>query len=173
MRLDTLASVVALVSTTCSALHTAEQQPLIGVEQIASADKLNLTHDLVAFHKGLVEIESITGNEEAVGEWLADSLQSQGYTVEKQYLSKNPARFNVLAWPGAQRNARVIFSSHIDTVSPSISLINHNLQTSHSSNHDRSRHSFPTSSRSSRTTIPSPAAAPLMPRAVSLHKSSR
>jgi acetylornithine deacetylase len=127
MRLDTLASVAALALTICSARYTAEQRPLNGVDQITSADKLNLTHDLVAFHKGLVEIESITGNEEAVGEWLADSLQSQGYTVQKQYLSKDPARFNVLAWPGAQKNAKILLSSHIDTVSSLISLMKHDL----------------------------------------------
>jgi acetylornithine deacetylase len=120
MHIQALASVVALVSTFCSARQFVEQRPLNAIDRSVSANKLSLTHDLISFHKGLVEIESISGNEQAVGEWLAASLQSQGYTVQKQYLSKDPVRFNVLAWPGSQRDVKVLLSSHIDTVSQSI-----------------------------------------------------
>ena len=74
-----------------------------------------LTSDLIAFHKNLTQIESITGNEAAVGEWLVSSLKSQGYSVEKQYVEKHPARFNILAWP-SKRDAKVLLSAHIDTV---------------------------------------------------------
>jgi acetylornithine deacetylase len=81
---------------------------------------LDLTHDLLGFHKNLTQIESITGNEKEVGEWLYDSLASQGYHVEKQVLSEDPLRFNVLAWPGSKREAEVLISSHIDTVSDRI-----------------------------------------------------
>ena len=73
----------------------------------------SLTHDLIAFHKNLTQIESITGNEAAVGEWLVASLKSQGYSVEKQYLQKEPARFNVFV---GKKDATVLLSSHIDTV---------------------------------------------------------
>lgn len=84
----------------------------------AEKHHLSLTHDLIAFHKNLTQIESITGNEKGVGEWLVSSLLSQGYNVEKQYVEKKPARFNVLAWPGKERDAKVLLSSHIDTVRP-------------------------------------------------------
>ena len=105
---------LALVTTHAWALSgQLSQEPLQKV-----TTKLNLTHDLLAFHKGLVEIESITYNEQAVGEWLSDSLVSQGYSVERQYLSHSPDRFNVLAWPGSSKNATVLLSSHIDTVPP-------------------------------------------------------
>lgn len=83
----------------------------------AAYKHLDLTHDLFAFHKNLTQIESISGNEKEVGEWLVDSLASQGYHVEKQVVSKDPLRFNVLAWPGSKRDAEVLISSHIDTVS--------------------------------------------------------
>ncbi|EME82928.1 uncharacterized protein MYCFIDRAFT_188143 [Pseudocercospora fijiensis CIRAD86] len=79
-----------------------------------------LAHDLISFHRDLVEIESISGNEKPVGDWLAKSLQAQGYNVEKQYLSRQPERFNVLAWPGDVRDAKVMLTSHIDTVPPFI-----------------------------------------------------
>jgi len=77
---------------------------------------LHLTRDLINFHKNLTELESITYNEENVGEWLVASLESQGYHVERQYVEKKPARFNVLAWPGVKREAKLLLSSHIDTV---------------------------------------------------------
>ncbi|KAM0722053.1 hypothetical protein Q7P37_002979 [Cladosporium fusiforme] len=84
----------------------------------AAYKHLDLTHDLFALHKNLTQIESISGNEKEVGEWLTDSLVSQGYHVEKQVVSKDPLRFNVHAWPGSKRDAEVLISSHIDTVPP-------------------------------------------------------
>lgn len=92
------------------------QEPLVSSD--AGKKKLSLTSDLIGFHKNLTQIESISGNEKEVGDWLAASLKSQGYNVEKQYISKDPERFNVLAWPGKNRDAKVMLSSHIDTVSP-------------------------------------------------------
>nr|POE48411.1 putative carboxypeptidase [Quercus suber] len=79
----------------------------------------HLALDVVEFHKNLTQIESITGNEAEVGNWLANSLKSQGYNVEKQYVQKHPDRFNVYAWRGEHRHApKVLMSSHIDTVPP-------------------------------------------------------
>lgn len=85
--------------------------------QAAKSHRLHLTHDLLGFHQNLTQIESVTGNESYVGEWLAHSLESQGYHVEKQVVSEHPPRFNVLAWPGQKREAQVLLSSHMDTVS--------------------------------------------------------
>jgi acetylornithine deacetylase len=75
-----------------------------------------LTDDLIAFHKNLTQIESITYNEEAVGKWLANSLKRQGYNVEKQLVDEKAGRFNVYAYPGNTRDTKVLVSSHIDTV---------------------------------------------------------
>ncbi|KAK3715256.1 hypothetical protein LTR37_007223 [Vermiconidia calcicola] len=79
---------------------------------------LSSTSDLVAFHKNLTEIESITYNEQEVGEWLSSSLEQQGYNVEKQYLDDDSGRFNVYAYPGKTRETDTLVSSHIDTVPP-------------------------------------------------------
>ncbi|KAK5113879.1 hypothetical protein LTR85_010412 [Meristemomyces frigidus] len=92
--------------------------------------RLDLTHDLIGFHKNLTQIESITGNEEGVGKWLSASLLSQGYSVEKQYVDTKPARFNILAWLGEKREAKVLLSSHIDTVPPFYPY-KHNKKTIH------------------------------------------
>jgi acetylornithine deacetylase len=105
-----LGSLLALGASTCLA---SVQEPLLSV----FGKKLTLKHDLIALHKNLTEIESISGNEKEVGEWLLASLHSQGYHVEKQIVEKSPERFNVLAWPGSKRDAKVVLSSHIDTVS--------------------------------------------------------
>ncbi|KAH9829280.1 Peptidase dimerization domain [Teratosphaeria destructans] len=80
---------------------------------------LLLTPDLIAFHKNITEIESITGHEESIGEWLVSSLESQGYRVERQYVQRDPARFNVVAWAGKKSaDTKVLLSGHIDTVPP-------------------------------------------------------
>nr|OQO24536.1 hypothetical protein B0A51_06785 [Rachicladosporium sp. CCFEE 5018] len=83
-----------------------------------SYNHFHLTYDLLAFHKNLTQIESISGNEHDVGVWLTKSLQSQGYSVQSQPLGGKPPRFNLLAWPGKKRETRVLLSSHIDTVPP-------------------------------------------------------
>ena len=107
-----------LLGAFASAVSASRAVPSQDVLQGDAAYKhLDLTHDLFEFHKNLTQIESISGNEKEVGEWLADSLTSQGYQVEKQVVSKDPLRFNVLAWPGSKREAAVLISSHIDTVS--------------------------------------------------------
>ena len=92
---------------------------MVGQKPLRAETKhLALTHDLIGLHKNLTSIESITGNEKAAGDWLFSSLTSQGYKVERQYVEKEPARFNVFAWPGvAREGAKVLVTSHIDTVS--------------------------------------------------------
>ncbi|KAK4553010.1 hypothetical protein LTR86_009934 [Recurvomyces mirabilis] len=85
----------------------------------ADSTKHLLTHDLIGLHSNLTSIESVTGNEEGVGEWLVGSLKSQGYHVEKQYIQQHPARFNVVTWSGKRKqNIKVLLTSHIDTVPP-------------------------------------------------------
>ena len=73
--------------------------------------------DVVALTRALVDIESITGNESAVGGWLFDYLgtlaSSHGGLVEK--MEVEPDRFNVFASWGSPV---VTLSTHMDTVPP-------------------------------------------------------
>ena len=108
---------VARAATPLCAASILPQEPFDTDVEIDSSKKLTSKHDLLEFHKALVSIESISGNEKGVGDWLASSLKLQGYSVEKQYISKDPERFNVLAWPGKTRDAQILVTSHIDTVS--------------------------------------------------------
>ena len=61
-------------------------------------------------------IPSVSGNEEAVGFYLRDHLESLGWTVELQKVSEN--QNNVIAW--LNDTPRAWFSTHIDTVPPFI-----------------------------------------------------
>ena len=67
--------------------------------------------------RALVDIESITENEERVGNYLFDHLsvltQSHGGSIEKMPVTEN--RFNIFAQWG---NPVVTLSTHIDTVPP-------------------------------------------------------
>lgn len=83
---------------------------------------------LLSLHKSLVSISSISNYEAEVGDYLIKYLDSRNYTTVRQNVdpdpnsSSNATRFNVLAWPGDAEDleAKVIVTSHIDTVPPHI-----------------------------------------------------
>lgn len=72
--------------------------------------------DLFELTKTLMNIPSISGDEEAVGVWLGDHLQTLGWIVELQKVSENQS--NVIAY--LNETPRVWFSTHLDTVPPFI-----------------------------------------------------
>lgn len=72
--------------------------------------------NVVAFTRKLVDIESITGNEAAVGEVLLTELLGLGYDARK--MPVEGARFNVIAVPPEQPRPEIFFSTHMDTVPP-------------------------------------------------------
>ena len=73
--------------------------------------------DLVSLTRRLVDIESISGNERAVGEFLLEYLSGLGYVASRMEVAPN--RFNVYATI-AQRKPVIVFSTHMDTVPPFI-----------------------------------------------------
>jgi acetylornithine deacetylase/succinyl-diaminopimelate desuccinylase-like protein len=74
--------------------------------------------DVVAFTRQLVDIESITGNEGPVGEFLYRELCRLGYQANK--MPVEGARCNVFATSPEQPRPAVVFSTHMDTVPPFI-----------------------------------------------------
>lgn len=74
------------------------------------------SNELLSLHRRLIEIESISGNEKSVGEWLKSYLEEKNFTVELQEVEQG--RYNVFAYPGKERKTKVLVSSHIDTVPP-------------------------------------------------------
>jgi acetylornithine deacetylase len=86
-------------------------------EAMKILDPLDLT-------RRLVDIESTTYNEGAVGDFLDGFLQERGFTTERTPVPQPPIsaysgpRFNVYAHYGKKPD--VVFSTHIDTVPPFI-----------------------------------------------------
>jgi acetylornithine deacetylase len=74
--------------------------------------------DLFALTRRLIDIESTTPNESAVGDFLCDELRRRG--LESRKMPVEGARANVLAtWPERAR-PEIVFSTHMDTVPPFI-----------------------------------------------------
>jgi len=72
--------------------------------------------DVVALTRQLIDIESITGNEAPVGDFLARHLEGIGYTVERMPVTET--RFNVYAAPPNHPAPPLVFSTHLDVVPP-------------------------------------------------------
>ena len=74
--------------------------------------------DIFALTRQLVDIESITGNEAAVGDFLYRELCRLGYQARKTMVEGT--RANVFATLPEQPHPSVVFSTHMDTVPPFI-----------------------------------------------------
>jgi acetylornithine deacetylase len=74
--------------------------------------------DSVAFTRQLVDIESITGNEGPVGDFLCGELLRRGFQATK--IPVEGARCNVFATSPEESRPAVVFSTHMDTVPPFI-----------------------------------------------------
>ena len=72
--------------------------------------------DVVALTRQLIDIESITGNEAAAGNFLASYLSGLGYRVERMAVTET--RHNVWATPPEVPSPALVFSTHMDTVPP-------------------------------------------------------
>jgi acetylornithine deacetylase len=72
--------------------------------------------DLFTLTRTLIDIPSITGNEGEVGRFLTSYLEGLHYRVETQEIERD--RFNVIAM--TDQPARVVLSTHMDTVPPFI-----------------------------------------------------
>jgi acetylornithine deacetylase len=73
--------------------------------------------DPIKLTRRLIDIESISGNEGAVGAELYDELCRLGYNAHKMPVAHE--RFNVVAMPD-EGKPDVVFSTHMDTVPPFI-----------------------------------------------------
>lgn len=76
--------------------------------------------DIVSFTRQLIDVESITGNESRVGQFLAQELQSLGYDVQVTMAELERGRANVFATAAEAPHPAVVFSTHMDTVPPFI-----------------------------------------------------
>jgi len=74
--------------------------------------------DAVTFTRQLIDIESISGNEAAVANYLYGELCRVGYQTRK--IPVEGDRFNVYATQPDHSSPTVVFSTHMDTVPPFI-----------------------------------------------------
>jgi acetylornithine deacetylase len=74
--------------------------------------------DAVTLTRQLVDIESTSGNEAAVGNYLYGELCRLGYQTRK--IPVEGDRFNVYATSAEHLHPEVVFSTHMDTVPPFI-----------------------------------------------------
>jgi acetylornithine deacetylase len=72
--------------------------------------------DPISLTRRLVDIESITGNEAAVCEFLASELKKLNYTVTR--VAVEGERFNIFALPTSAPKPQVVLSTHMDVVPP-------------------------------------------------------
>jgi acetylornithine deacetylase len=72
--------------------------------------------DIVSLTRQLVDIESTTGNEGAVGHFLAQELRRLGYNVQRMLAEGE--RANVYATAPQQPKPTIVLSTHMDTVPP-------------------------------------------------------
>lgn len=80
---------------------------------------------LLALHRDLVEIESISDDEGEVGEWLAEYLEEYDFTVDLIAVpvpgNSSVERWNLYATQDPSISPRVILTTHLDVVAPHIS----------------------------------------------------
>jgi acetylornithine deacetylase len=74
--------------------------------------------DAVTLTRQLIDIESISGNEAAAGNYLYGELCRLGYQAKKMPVEGD--RFNVYAVAPDHRDPAIVFSTHMDTVPPFI-----------------------------------------------------
>src|SRR6266513_1266742 len=83
-----------------------------------TSDCYALPMDLFALTRRLVDIESTTHNEGAVGNFLIDELHRRGFEANKMPVEGE--RANVLATAPGHPRPEIVFSTHMDTVPPFI-----------------------------------------------------
>ena len=76
----------------------------------------SLTMDVAAFTRQLVDIESLSGNEGQLGDFLHLELCRLGYQAKKMIVEG--ARQNVFATASEAPRPAIVFSTHMDTVPP-------------------------------------------------------
>ncbi|KAL2007074.1 hypothetical protein VTN00DRAFT_8512 [Thermoascus crustaceus] len=111
--------------------QTQNQHPLVQLDNDHASngnrlDDVISASPLLSFHRDIVRIESVTGDEKDVGEFIISFLEARNFTVEKQIVPDNAGtgkgkeRFNIYAYPASLSAPEILLTSHIDTVPPFI-----------------------------------------------------
>ncbi|KAL4956985.1 hypothetical protein BDW69DRAFT_59336 [Aspergillus filifer] len=117
-----LSSIAALALTSFTAPSIAEQQSPLSANSNSSPKSVIDSSPFLSLHRDLVSIPSVSGNESAVGDFLASFLESHNFNVVKQPVPGRTSRYNVFAYPASSSapSPSILLTSHIDTVPPFI-----------------------------------------------------
>lgn len=74
--------------------------------------------DEIEFLKKLISINSISGNEKEIGDFIIDYTKALGYSMKRQKVSRK--RYNLILEKGEGERC-LILNTHLDTVSTSSS----------------------------------------------------
>ncbi len=74
--------------------------------------------DVFKLAKQLIEIESLTGNEKNISDFIGNWLKTRGWKINIQPVDQD--RFNIFARHPYTANPKLLFNSHMDTVPPYI-----------------------------------------------------
>lgn len=118
MKIVSLAYLASVLGAVIASVPMAEQQMVIQVDDLIreQQDLKIKNQSILEFHKKLVEIPSISGNEIGTAYYLKNFLEEVGLTVELQEVDAGGR--NVYAYKGQKRDNKVLLTSHIDTVPP-------------------------------------------------------
>ncbi|KAK2748279.1 hypothetical protein FQN57_000937 [Myotisia sp. PD_48] len=107
--------------------HDNGQNNIYSGENKDDLDAIIAQSSFLSLHRRLVEIESISNNEQTVGDFVVQYLKARSFTVEKQPVGldsdsdgHHSKRFNIYAYPNNHSTPGIILTSHIDTVPPFI-----------------------------------------------------
>lgn len=131
---NTLTASFSLLTTSISALSFPDQQVITKHSDLA---KVISSSPLLSLHRALVEVQSISSHELAVGKLLISTLEAYNFTVKTQQVEDvnngSIKRWNLYATPDTSKypfsltatkkhrsSPKVLLSSHIDTVPPYI-----------------------------------------------------
>lgn len=108
-------------------------QPASPSHELSNIEDVISSSPLLSFHRDLIGIESISGNEHDVGLFVAEFLESKNFTVVKQevapvkqkqtndHKAAHKQRYNIFAYPSSLGELpSILLTSHIDTVPPFI-----------------------------------------------------
>ena len=106
--------------------RTGQSLPITYVPSLPQYNQSSAAESVLSLHKALVNIASVSGNEDTIAHWLKDYLESLHYHVHLQELP-NPdvtsstsitKRYNLLASQDSSLKTPILLTTHYDTVPP-------------------------------------------------------
>ena len=114
------------ISACSAAILSARPEPIAHLPLLPRYNTTSTAESVLSLHKALVNIPSVSGNENAITHWLRDYLESLHYHVHLQELPLSDVtgatgsikRYNLLASQDPSLKTPILLTTHYDTVPP-------------------------------------------------------